>query len=175
MKNNTDNNKKENINKIKLDSIHLEILYRSLYILKKKFEKCKKDIKTIYSKYYPEQNKILDQSEFPIIKIVNFFPLLQEIFDKIKITIPRINDIKILFNYDLSKFDKNSKEHLESIKLMEKNLFANNKKNLEKYNKIFYSKKIEPIVDYFVMRGNGDDLTEIKCVIYYILKFCQLY
>ena len=170
MKNNTDNNKKENINKIKLDSIHLEILYRSLYILKKKFEKCKKDIKTIYSKYYPEQNKILDQSEFPIIKIVNFFPLLQEIFDKIKITIPRINDIKILFNYDLSKFDKNSKEHLESIKLMEKNLFANNKKNLEKYNKIFYSKKIEPIVDYFVMRGNGDDLTEIKCITEYDRK-----
>ena len=170
MKNNTDNNKKENINKIKLDSIHLEILYRSLYILKKKFEKCKKDIKTIYSKYYPEQNKILDQSEFPIIKIVNFFPLLQEIFDKIKITIPRLNDIKILFNYDISKFDKNSKEHLESIKLMEKNLFANNKKNLEKYNKIFYSKKIEPIVDYFVMRGNGDDLTEIKCITEYDRK-----
>ena len=170
MKNNTDNNKKENINKIKLDSIHLEILYRSLYILQKKFEKYKKDIKTIYSKYYPEQNKILDQSEFPIIKIVNFFPLLQEIFDKIKITIPRLNDIKILFNYDISKFDKNSKEHLESIKLMEKNLFANNKKNLEKYNKIFYSKKIEPIVDYFVMRGNGDDLTEIKCITEYDRK-----
>ena len=68
---------------------------------------------------------------------MNFFPLLQEIFDKIKITIPRLNDIKILFNYDISKFDKNSKEHLESIKLMEKNLFASNKKNLEKYNKIF--------------------------------------
>ena len=170
MKNNIANNNRENLNKIKLDSIHLEILYRSLYILKKKFEKYKKDIKAIYTKYYPEKNKILDQSDFPIIKIVNFFPLLQEIFEKIKITIPRLSDIKMLFNYDISKFDKNSKEHLESIKLMEKNLFANKKKNLGKYNKLFYSKKIEPIVDYFNMRGNGNDLTEIKCITEYDRK-----
>ena len=170
MKNSINDNKKENLNKIKLDSIHLEILYRSLYILKKKFEKYKNDIKSIYTKYYPEQNKSLTQSNFPIIKIVNFFPLLQEIFEKIKITIPRLTDIKTLFNYDISKFDKNSKEHLESIKLMEKNLFLNNKKNLEKYNKIFYSKKIEPIVDYFIRRGNGNDLTEIKCITEYDRK-----
>ena len=45
MKNNTDNNKKENINKIKLDSIHLEILYRSLYILQKKIQKIQKRYK----------------------------------------------------------------------------------------------------------------------------------
>ena len=170
MKNSINDNKKENLNKIKLDSIHLEILYRSLYILKKKFEKYKNEIKSIYTKYYPEQNKSLTQSDFPIIKIVNFFPLLQEIFEKIKITIPRLTDIKTLFNYDISKFDKNSKEHLESIKLMEKNLFLNNKKNLEKYNKIFYSKKIEPIVDYFIRRGNGNDLTEIKCITEYDRK-----
>ena len=170
MKNSINDNKKENLNKIKLDSIHLEILYRSLYILKKKFEKYKKEIKSIYTKYYPEQNKSLTQSDFPIIKIVNFFPLLQEIFEKIKITIPRLTDIKTLFNYDISKFDKNSKEHLESIKLMEKNIFLNNKKNLEKYNKIFYSKKIEPIVDYFIRRGNGNDLTEIKCITEYDRK-----
>ena len=170
MKNSINDNKKENLNKIKLDSIHLEILYRSLYILKNKFEKYKNDIKSIYTKYYPEQNKSLTQSDFPIIKIVNFFPLLQEIFEKIKITIPRLTDIKTLFNYDISKFDKNSKEHLESIKLMEKNLFLNNKKNLEKYNKIFYSKKIEPIVDYFIRRGNGNDLTEIKCITEYDRK-----
>ena len=170
MKNSINDNKKENLNKIKLDSIHLEILYRSLYILKNKFEKYKNDIKSIYTKYYPEQNKSLTQSDFPIIKIVNFFPLLQEIFEKIKITIPRLTDIKTLFNYDISKFDKNSKEHLESIKLMEKNIFLNNKKNLEKYNKIFYSKKIEPIVDYFIRRGNGNDLTEIKCITEYDRK-----
>ena len=170
MKNSIDNNKKENLNKIILDSIHLEILYRSLYILKKKFDKYKKEIKSIYTKYYPEQNKSLTQSDFPIIKLVNFFPLLQEIFEKIKITIPRLTDIKMLFNYDISKFDKNSKEHLESIKLMEKNLFLNNKKNLEKYNKIFYSKKIEPIVNYFISRGNGNDLTEIKCITEYDRK-----
>ena len=170
MKNSINDNKKENLNKIKLDSIHLEILYRSLYILKKKFEKYKNDIKSIYTKYYPEQNKSLTQSDFPIIKIVNFFPLLQEIFEKIKITIPRLTDIKTLFNYDISKFDKNSKEHLESIKLMEKNIFLNNKKNLEKYNKIFYSKKIEPIVDYLIRRGNGNDLTEIKCITEYDRK-----
>ena len=140
----------ENFNKIKQDSILLELLYRSLYILKKKFEKFKKEIKSIYIKYYPEQNKSLSQYDFPIIKILNFFPLLQEIFEKIKITIPRINDLKTIFNYDITKFDKNSKEHLESINLMEKSLFSKNKINLEKYNKNFYTKKIEPIVDYFL-------------------------
>ena len=161
MKNNI-NNSPKNINKIKSDSIHLELLYRSLYILKKKFEKFKKEIKSIYLKYYPEKNQSLDQDDFPIIKIVNFFPLVQEIFDKIKITIPRIHDINTVFNYDISKFDKNSKEHLESIQLMEKTLFSKNKKELMKYNSKFYSKKIEPIVEYFNRKGNGNDLTEIK-------------
>ena len=164
------NNSQENLNKIKIDSIRLEILYRSLYILKKKFEKFKKEIKSIYIKYYPEPNKSLSQYDFPITKIINFFPLLQEVFEKIKITIPRINDLKEIFNYDISKFDKNSKEHLESIKLMEKNLFEKNKINLEKYNKKFYTKKIEPIVDYFLMKGNGEDLTEIKCITEYDRK-----
>ena len=170
MQNNHDYNSTRNINKIKLDSIHLEILYRSLYILKKKFEKYKKEINSIYIKYYPSQEIPADQNDFPIIKIVNFFPLLQDILEKIKITIPRIHDINTLFNYDISKFDKNSKEHLESIKLMEKSLFSQNKKELIKYNSKFYSKKIEPIVDYFVRKGNGDDLTEIKCMTEYDRK-----
>ena len=164
------NNTRENLNKIKIDSIRLEILYRSLYILKKKFEKFKKEIKSIYIKYYPEENKSLSEYDFPITKIINFFPLLQEVLEKIKITIPRINDLKEIFNYDISKFDKNSKEHLESIKLMEKILFEKNKINLEKYNKKFYTKKIEPIVDYFLMKGNGEDLTEIKCITEYDRK-----
>ena len=170
MQNNRSYNSTKNINKIKIDSIHLEILYRSLYIIKKKFEKFKKEINSIYIKYYPEQNKPFDQNDFPIIKIVNFFPLLQEIFEKIKITIPRINDINTLFNYDITKFDKNSSEHLESIKLMEKSLFSQNKKDLIKYNSKFYSKKIEPIVDYFIRKGNGDDLTEIRCMTEYDRK-----
>ena len=170
MQNNHAHNSTQNISKIKIDSIHLEILYRSLYILKKKFEKFKKEINSIYIKYYPEQDKPADQNDFPIIKIVNFFPLLQDIFEKIKITIPRIHDINTLFNYDISKFDKNSKEHLESIKLMEKTLFSQNKKELIKYNSKFYSKKIEPIVDYFVRKGNGDDLTEIKLMTEYDRK-----
>ena len=128
------NNSQKNIIKIKSDSIRLELLYRSLCILKKKFEKFKKDINQIYHKYYPEKNQSLEQDDFPIIKVVNFFPLVQEIFDKIKITIPRIHDINTIFNYDKSKFDKNSKEHLESIQLMEKTLFSHNKKELMKYN-----------------------------------------
>ena len=160
--NTNNNNSQKNIIKIKSDSIRLELLYRSLCILKKKFEKFKRDISSIYHKYYPEKNQSLEQDDFPIIKVVNFFPLVQEIFDKIKITIPRIHDINTIFNYDKSKFDKNSKEHLESIQLMEKSLFSHNKKELMKYNSKFYSKKIEPIVDYFNMKGNGNDLTEIK-------------
>ena len=104
------------------------------------------------------------------MKVVNFFPLLQDIFEKIKITIPRINDINSIFNYDISKFDKNSKEHLESIQLMEKSLFANNKKELIKYNNKFYTKKIAPIADYFLRKGNGDDLTEVKCITEYDRK-----
>ena len=164
------NNSTKNINKIKLDSIHLELLYRSLYIIKKKFDKYKTEINSIYTKYYPGPKNSANQNSFPITKIVNFFPLLQDIFDQIKITIPRIHNIYTLFNYDISKFDKNSKEHLESIKLMEKSLFANNKKDLIKYNNKFYTKKIEPIVDYFIRKGNGDDLTEIKFMTEYDRK-----
>ena len=157
----------ENFNKIKQDSILLELLYRSLYILKSKFSKYKKDITSIYLKYYPNPT---NTKNFPIINIFSFFPLLQEIFDQIKITIPRLNDINTIFNYDISKFDKNSKEHLELIKLIEKNLVENNKKNIEKYNKKFYTKKIEPIVNYFIQKGNNDDLTEIKSIVEYDRK-----
>ena len=42
MQNNHDYNSTRNINKIKLDSIHLEILYRSLISLKKNSKNTKK-------------------------------------------------------------------------------------------------------------------------------------
>ena len=60
----------ENFNKIKQDSILLELLYRSLYILKSKFAKYKKDITSIYLKYYPNPT---NTKNFPIINIFSFF------------------------------------------------------------------------------------------------------
>ena len=57
----------ENFNKIKQDSILLELLYRSLYILKSKFAKYKNDITSIYLKYYQNSS---NTKNFPIIKIL---------------------------------------------------------------------------------------------------------
>jgi hypothetical protein len=45
------------IEKMKADSIRLAILYRSLYILKVKFEKYKKEVNQVYDKYYGGEKK----------------------------------------------------------------------------------------------------------------------
>ena len=146
------------IEKIKSDAIRLAILYRSLYILKQKFEKHKNGINKLYDKYYGGEKKKLESYDHRVIKTSNFFSLVFEIFGEMKITIPKINDPKEIFNYDVANFNPNDKSHTESIKLLEKIVL--DRKNIDKYNKIYYLRKIKPLVDSFLKNKDNDDVTE---------------
>jgi len=146
------------IEKIKSDSIRLAILYRSLYILKKKFEKFKNEVNGVYDKYYGGEKKKLESYDHRVIRITNFFPLVQEIFKEMLITIPRIINPSDIFYFDIVNFDPNDATHTESIKLMEKIVLDRN--NLEKYNKIYYNRRIKPLVESFLKNKNNDDVTE---------------
>ena len=146
------------IEKIKSDSIRLAILYRSLYILKKKFEKFKKEVNNVYDKYYGGEKKKLESYDHRVIRTTNFFPLVQEIFKEMMITIPRIINPSDIFYFDIVNFDPNDASHTESIKLMEKIVLDKN--NLEKYNKIYYNRRIKPLVESFFKNKNNDDVTE---------------
>ena len=146
------------IERIKNDSIRLAILYRSLYILKYKFEKFKIEVNKVYDKYYGGEKKHLEACDHRVIKTSNFFPLVQEIFKEMKITIPRIINPSDIFYFDIVNFDPNDKSHTESIKLMEKIVLDKN--GLEKYNKIYYLRKIQPLVEIFLRQKNSEDVTE---------------
>ena len=146
------------IEKMKSDSIRLAILYRSLFILKYKFEKYKKEVNNVYDKYYGGEKKKLESYDHRVIRTTNFFPLVQEIFKEMKITIPKIINPKDIFYFDIINFDPNDPNHTESIKLMEKIVL--NRNNLEKYNKIYYTRKIKPLVDNFLKNKDSDDVTE---------------
>jgi len=146
------------IERMKSDSIRLAILYRSLFILKYKFEKYKNEVNKVYDKYYGGEKKKLESYDHRVIKTANFFPLVQEIFNEMKITIPKIINPKDIFYFDIVNFDPNDKNHTESIKLMEKIVL--NKNNLDKYNKIYYTRKIKPLVDLFLKKKDSDDVTE---------------
>ena len=164
-------NKKYNekqIEKLKTDSIRLALLYRSLYILKVKFEKYKNEVNSVYDKYYGGDKNKLDNCDHRVIKTINFFPLVQEIFNEMKITIPRIINPKDIFYFDIINFDPNDPTHTESIKLMEQIVL--NKKNIEKYNKIYYNRKIKPLVEEFLKNKDNEDVTECYKIVEYDRK-----
>ena len=146
------------IERMKADSIRLAILYRSLYILKIKFEKYKKEVNKVYDKYYGGEKKHLESYDHRVIKAANFFQLVKEIFEEMKITIPKIINPSDIFYFDIVNFDPNDPSHEESIKLMEKIVLSKN--GLEKYNKIYYNRKIKPLVDAFLKNKDNDNVTE---------------
>ena len=146
------------IEKMKADSIRLAILYRSLYILKVKFEKYKKEVNQVYDKYYGGEKKKLESYDHRVIRTSNFFPLVKDIFEEMKITIPKIIKPSDIFYFDVFNFDPNDPSHTESIKLMEKIVLS--KSGLEKYNKIYYNRKIKPLVDKFLKNKDNDNVTE---------------
>ena len=146
------------IQRIKADSIRLAILYRSLYILKHKFDKHKNEINKLYDKYYGGEKKKLESYDHRVVKTSNFYPLVFDIFGEMKITIPRIIEPKDIFNYDVTNFNPNDKSHTESIKLLEKIVLDRN--NLDKYNKAYFLRKIKPLVDAFLKNKDNDNVTE---------------
>ena len=117
-------------------NLKLKILHRSLFILKKKFEIYKEQINKIYLEYNQKEinNPIL------IFTIEKFPQLLNNIFMISQIMILPFNNYHELINDDfIINFNK-EKNHI-IIKYLTKYV----KENIQKYNELFYRKKMRTI------------------------------
>jgi len=139
------------------DSLEIVTIYRSLYILKKKFEKYKDEINKIYTKYFIKDKKIIfDNLCCKIIKLSSFKSLLHEICNLINITITKISTPKELFISDLM----NQKKQNEKLKDSIEQIFYFITDKLNTYNDIFYNKKIKPSIELNTIENINDDFTD---------------
>ena len=129
-------NEIDNNLEIEKSNLKLKILHHSLFILKKKFEIYKQEINKIYLEN--KQNEI----DNPIItfSIENFPKILNNIFTTIQILIIPFNNYTELITGDLLN-NFNIKDNQILIKYISSYL----KENYNKYNTIFYEKKMKII------------------------------
>ena len=137
------NNKYEKIISNMEESIESMILFRSLYLIKKKFEIYKSNINKIYLDYNINKSKRIDALGSYQIDINFFDNVLFSILKETNLFILEISSPKDIFlSYFLITSQK--AEHMNLIirniknELIQKNLNS-------KYNKIFYDKKIKPL------------------------------
>ena len=157
----------ENIEEIKItDDLILIILHRSLYILKKKFEKYKPQFKDIYNKY---SEKIFDFEgnkgeilENEILVEKNQIPkILIELLNKGKFELTALKNIKDAINKEMKYYNNNI--NIEDNIMKEFMEYIN--ENRRKYNYIYKEKKInrnfklESYLDY--IPTGDDELTKI--------------
>ena len=125
------------------DSFEILTLYRSIYIIKRKFEIYKIQIKQIYNKYNINEFNNNIGINFYIINTDNFDLIAKEIFETINCFIIQIHNPKDIF-INLFLTDEKKKEMNNIIKKIQYFLFQN--KNIQKYNEIFFTKKIKPLL-----------------------------
>ena len=123
----------ENLIEIEIKNIHMLILQRSLYIMKKRFEQNKKELDSVYEKY-----KDKNYRQLKCINTNNLFDLYKEIMDTIQINLLPYENFNELITADLmTKFNK--EKYITMINALVK--FTRN--NIEKYNTLFYENKIK--------------------------------
>ena len=118
---------------IEKDTIHSIILYRSLYILKRKFELHKSSINSLYAKY--NTNKTL--TLLPIDKLIS---LLSSIMSNCEFAVVPYGNITEVFTADLIAMVDPSKTAMMTAQIVNYMIA-----NVEKYNMIFYNKKMNAI------------------------------
>ena len=129
--NNNAKNKEELLD-MELKNIQMLILQRSLYILKKKFEITKKELEIIYQKYRDE--------EYMNLKCINVDYLLElykEIMDTTQFTMLPYANFNELISADLMTELNEGKS-----KAVLRALVKFTQKNIEKYNRIYFDKKM---------------------------------
>ena len=124
---------KEEILDMELKNIQMLILHRSLYILKNKFEINKKEIEIIYQKYRDD-----NYMKIKCINVDYLFDLFKEIMDTTQFTmLPYVN-----FN-ELISADLMTELNSDKTKAILKALIKFTKINIEKYNRIYFEKKMK--------------------------------
>ena len=155
----------------KEESVEFIILYRSLYILKKKFEKYKEDISKIYTKYFVKDKNNYNNIRCKIIKISSFKSLLQQICNLVNMSIIKISSLNELFVSDLVSQKIQQERFNESID----QIYNYISDNLKKYNEIFFNKKIKPIIEINKIDNINEDLTEYYPIVEYNKKGDLIY
>ena len=145
------------------ENIEMMILYRSLYLLKKKFETNKSNINIIYNDYNINNSKRID--EFGSCQIdINFLDeIIFLVLKEMNLFILQLNSPKDLF---LSNFLITNKGE-DEMKLIAKDIKIEiiEKELNKKYNKIFYEKKIRPLINKEEIIENVKENDEINKLI----------
>ena len=146
-------------------SIETLILYRSLYILKKKFELGKETIRKIYNSFNLDPNENVSKYCSYQVSIDNFTIIAKTVFEKCNMLLIIINNPKDILLSNLF-LDVNKKiEEMTSI-LKEIKEYILNEKNplVKKYNSLYYDKKIKTrmIKDVIDLKQNKEKKIELK-------------
>ncbi len=147
---------KNSFNEINNEHISFNIICRSLYILKKKFEIYKNEINKVYTKFFVKDKSDYNNFSIPIIKITSFKDLLEEIFHLINISIFKLSSMNELFISNFIPESKNEERLKEAIEKI--NNFITDK--IRKYNEIFYKKKIKTTIEINKIEDIADDFTD---------------
>ena len=126
-------NNKEQILNMELKNIQMLILQRSLYILKKKFEINKKPLDIIYQKYRDE-----NYMKLRCISVDYLLEMYIEIMETIQFTILPYNNFNELFSADLM-----TELNKDKSRIILKDLVKYTNNNIEKYNRIYFEKKMK--------------------------------
>ena len=162
----------ENLNNSdKEESLSLITIYRSLYILKKKFEKYKDEISKIYTKYFAKDKNNFNNIRCKIIKISSFKSLLKEICTISNFSIIKLNAMNEIFISELMTDDKIEEKLDFSIEQINNYITE----NLNKYNNIFYNKKIKPAIEITKIETIADDFTDYYPMAEYDKKGTLIY
>ena len=142
--NNNDNNKQIDISEELKKSIETLILYRSLYILKKKYETKKDIIRKIYNSFNLDINENVDKYYSYQVSIDNFEIIAKTVFEKCNILLIILNNPKDILLSNLFLNINNKIEEMISIFKDIKKYISDEKNSLvKKYNNLFYEKKIK--------------------------------
>ena len=142
------------------NSINLILIYRSLYILKKKLEKYKEGLDNIYSNLFVKDFPDRLNNKLKIIKINSTKDAFYNFLNFLNISLIKINQINEIFVADLISTNKQKDNLDSSVDLLYNFVTA----NIEKYNKIFFEKKIKPLIEssYFNNISLMNSLNNLK-------------
>ena len=125
-------------------SIETLILYRSLYILKKKFDSRKEIIKKIYDSFNLDPNENVGKYSSYQVSIDNFDIIAKTVFEKCNILLTILNSPKdILLSSLFLNLNKKIEEMASIFKEIKEYILDEKNSLVKKYNSLFYDKKIK--------------------------------
>ena len=140
----------ENINEIDIcdeikKSIEAIILYRSLYILKKKIDLKKPKIRTLYNSFNLDKISNVAQYNSYQVNIENFIIIAETIFKECNILITTLSNPKDIFLSNIFlNMNQKMKEMNAILSEIKSHITEENTSLVKKYNNLFYEKKIKP-------------------------------